>query len=118
MMINWREAKSIMNKMIGLLSIITFTNLSTMLWPPDLIQEKTWTVTPNWFKIKAPAHGHVSGDSSAVRRLFVRLAGAVVRQSALYMENSGFAAPNLGQHISTFRGCRSIGFYFLSEALI
>ena len=43
-------------------------------------------------------------DSSAVRRLFVRLAGAVGRQSALHKENSGFAAPTLGRHISTFRG--------------
>ena len=42
-------------------------------------------------------------DSSAVRRLFVRLAGAVGRQSALHKENSGFAAPTLGRHISTFR---------------
>ena len=31
-------------------------------------------------------------DSSAVRWLFVRLAGAVGRQSALHKENSGFAA--------------------------
>jgi hypothetical protein len=31
-------------------------------------------------------------DPSAVRRLFVRLAGAVGRQSALHMENSGFVA--------------------------
>ena len=43
-------------------------------------------------------------DSSAVRWLFVRLAGAVGRQSTLHKENSGFAAPTLGQHISTFRG--------------
>ena len=51
---------------------------------------------------------HVSSnlvrDSSAVRRLFVRLAGAVGRQSTLHKENSGFAAPTLGRHISTFRG--------------
>ena len=45
-------------------------------------------------------------DSSAVRRLFVRLAGAVGRQSALHKENSGFATPTLGRHISTFRGYR------------
>ena len=45
-------------------------------------------------------------DSSAVRWLFVRLAGAVGRQSALHKENSGFAAPTLGRHISTFRGYR------------
>jgi hypothetical protein len=32
------------------------------------------------------------------------LAGAVGRQSALHKENSGFAAPTLGWHISTFRG--------------
>ena len=43
-------------------------------------------------------------DSSAIRRLFVRLAGAVGRQSALHKENSGFSAPTLGRHISTFRG--------------
>jgi hypothetical protein len=45
-------------------------------------------------------------DSSAVRRLFVRLVGAVGRQSALHKENSGFAIPTLGRHISTFRGYR------------
>jgi hypothetical protein len=31
-------------------------------------------------------------------------ARAVERQSAIYTENSGFASPTLGQHISTFRG--------------
>jgi hypothetical protein len=45
-------------------------------------------------------------DSSAVRRLFVRLARTVGRQSALHKENSGFATPTLGRHISTFRGYR------------
>ena len=45
-------------------------------------------------------------DSSAVRRLFVRLAGAVGPQSALYKENSGFAALTRDRHISTFRGYR------------
>ena len=35
---------------------------------------------------------------------FVRLAGAVGRQSALHKENSEFAALTLGRHISTFRG--------------
>ena len=43
-------------------------------------------------------------DSSDVRRFFVRLAGAMGRRSALHKENSGFAAPTLGWHISTFRG--------------
>ena len=52
-----------------------------------------------------PRHSLVR-DSSAVRRVFVRLAGAVWRQSALHKENSGFAAPTLGRHISTFRGYR------------
>jgi len=54
-------------------------------------------------------------DSSAVRRLFVRLAGAVGRQSALHKENSAFAAPtmrpnvqrlierNIKCHVSCFR---------------
>ena len=45
-------------------------------------------------------------DSSVIRRLFVRLAGAMGRQSALHKDNSGFAAPTLGRHISTFRGYR------------
>ena len=45
-------------------------------------------------------------DSSAVRQLFVRLAGAVERRSALHKENSGFATPTLGWHIYTFRGYR------------
>ena len=39
-------------------------------------------------------------DSSAIRWLFVQLAGAVGRQSALYKENSGFAASTLGRHVS------------------
>jgi hypothetical protein len=33
-------------------------------------------------------------------------ARAVGRQSAMHTENSGFASPTLGQHISTFRGYR------------
>ena len=45
-------------------------------------------------------------DSSAIRWLFFRLAGAVGRQRALYSQNSGFAAATLRQHISTFRGYR------------
>ena len=49
---------------------------------------------------------YLARDSSAVRRVFVRLAGAVGRQSALRKKNSVFAAPTLGRHISTFRGYR------------
>jgi len=45
-------------------------------------------------------------DFSAVRRLFVRLAGAVRLQIVLHKENSGFAAPTLSRQISTFRGYR------------
>jgi hypothetical protein len=43
-------------------------------------------------------------DSSAVRRLSFRLAGAVGRQRALHTENSEFAATTLRRHISTFHG--------------
>jgi hypothetical protein len=43
-------------------------------------------------------------DPSAVRRLFVRLAGVVGRQSALHKENSGFVAATLRRHISMFCG--------------
>jgi hypothetical protein len=54
---------------------------------------------------------YIVRDSSAVRRLFVRLAGAVGRQSALHKKNSGFAAPTLGRHIYMFRGKRSNKMY-------
>ena len=68
--------------------------------------------TPGVNKI---TYGHIVRDSSAVRRLFVRLAGAVGRQSALHKENSGFAAPT---KVGTFPRFVAIGFYFLSETLI
>jgi hypothetical protein len=60
-----------------------------------------------------------SGYSSAVGRLFVRLAEAVGRQSAFHKENSGFAAITLGRHISTFRGylASSIIFLFIHNHL-
>jgi hypothetical protein len=43
--------------------------------------------------------------------LFIRKSSPMIhcgnrRQSAIYTENSGFASPTLGQHISTFRGYR------------
>ena len=38
---------------------------------------------------------------------FYGVAVAVERQRAIYTENSGFASPTLGQHISTFRGYRT-----------
>ena len=38
--------------------------------------------------------------------LLVRYSSAVRRQSALHKEDSGFATPALGWHISTFRGYR------------
>ena len=44
--------------------------------------------------------GSVIRDSSAVRQL----AGAVGRQRTLHKESSGFAAPTLCRHISTFCG--------------
>jgi len=34
------------------------------------------------------------------------IARAVGRQNAIYTENSWFASPALGRHISTFRGYR------------
>ena len=52
---------------------------------------------------KIPFQFVIVRDSSAVWRFFVRLAGAMGRQSALHKTNSGFAAPTLGRHISTFR---------------
>ena len=43
---------------------------------------------------------------SPSQRLFVWLAGAVGRQSALHKENSGFVTATLCWHISTFRSYR------------
>ena len=60
----------------------------------------------SFFDIRIPITTLVVLDFSAVRRLFVRLAGVVGRQSALYKENSGFAASTLSRHISTFHGYR------------
>jgi hypothetical protein len=54
-------------------------------------------------------------SSSVVWRLFVRLAGAMGRQSALHKENNGFAAPT---HYSVLARFVTIRFYFLSETLI
>jgi hypothetical protein len=62
----------------------------------------TITLTPVLVMLITSSCGSLVRDSSATRRLFVRLAGAVGRQSALHKENSGFAAPT--RHISTFRG--------------
>ena len=47
---------------------------------------------------------HLSSRFLCCRWLFFLLAGAVGRQSALHMENSGFGTETLRRHISTFRG--------------
>ena len=49
------------------------------------------------------AYDFLVQDSSAVQ-WFVRLPGAVGCQSTLHKENSVFATPTLGWHISMFRG--------------
>jgi hypothetical protein len=77
------------------------------------IREHSW---PCLFQKMERASLHLVQDSSAVRRLFARLAGAVGRQSALHKENSGFATPTPGRHISTILWLSD--FYFLSETLI
>ena len=49
-----------------------------------------------WYRVVAlPRHKFVTGAT------LLQLVG---RQSAIHTENSGFASPTLGQHISTFRG--------------
>jgi hypothetical protein len=50
------------------------------------------TLSKTWKAIKDKIGLHLVRDSSAIRRLFVWLAGAVGRQSALHKENSGFPA--------------------------
>jgi hypothetical protein len=49
-----------------------------------------------WLNAKHQSINPLSSDG------FFRLAGAVERQRALHTENSGFASPTLGRHISTF----------------
>jgi hypothetical protein len=67
-------------------------------------------ITYNCPVIKLQRHAETASrlvqDSSAVRRLFFQLAGAMGRQRALHTENSGFSAATLRRHISTFRGYR------------
>jgi hypothetical protein len=52
----------------------------------------------------SPISGALSPSFLCRPTAFFRLAGAVGRQSALHKENSIFAAPTLGRHISTFCG--------------
>jgi hypothetical protein len=65
--------------------------------------------------IDIDSHQYIQSNDSMTRgspRFLCRpttlyiFARAVERQSAIYTENSGFASPTLGQHISTFRGYR------------
>ena len=76
-----------------------------MLFPKPV----TWVTLPlNLFFpshfVLFPSALNLVRDPSVVRRLFVRLAGAVGRQSALHKENSGFVAATLRRHISMFCG--------------
>ena len=54
-------------------------------------------------------------DSSAIRRLFVELAGAVRRQRALHKKTADLPLQLL---FGTFPSFVAIGFYFLPETLI
>ena len=78
-------------------------NISGLSTRPCDLTTQIW-VEATEKKRSALACVYVVRDSSAVRRLFVWLVGAMERQSTLHKENSGFAAPTLGQSISTFRG--------------
>jgi hypothetical protein len=65
-------------------------------WPPSTRLSITNALDNKLICIHKP----LVRDSSAVWRLFVRLAGVVGRQSTFHKENSGFAAPTLGLHVS------------------
>ena len=52
------------------------------------------------------ANTNMSSEISSMFYGFYGFSVAVGRQSAIYTENSGFASPALGRHISTFRGYR------------
>jgi type III secretory pathway component EscT len=49
---------------------------------------------------------HALGSGIDSKNGIYKVAVAVQRQSVIHTENSGFASPTLGQHISTFRGYR------------
>ena len=68
------------------------------------------------YSIQHQSLRHLVRDSSAVRRLFVRLAGAVGRQSALHNLRKTADLP-LQLCVGTFPRFVAIGFYFLSETL-
>ena len=100
-----------------ILGWLLFIVLATGIWEKykeiyNYLNMVVWITYYHWIlgeimkKNPLTSYHWVVRDSSAVRRLFVRLAGAVGHQSALQKENSGFATPTLGQHISMFRGYR------------
>ena len=93
--------------------IIIITIIISLISSPNIEQSSLQHTQQNRTKLntyiytctkKTLSQLRIVRDSSAVRWLFVWLAGAVGHQSALHKENSGFAAPTLGRHISTFRG--------------
>ena len=84
---------------------ITKINVSYFYQNTDRLQQDCQLLMSNALDNKLICiHKPLVRDSSAIQRLFVRLAGAVGRRSTLHKENSGFATPTLGRHISMFRG--------------
>ena len=75
----------------------TCSNISAISWRPVLVVEEVGVRGENH---RPWASYWLVRDSSVVRLLFVRLTGAVGRQSALHKENSGFAAATVRRHVS------------------
>ena len=82
---------------------LTYTSLvrpvvdySSPVWNPSKKQQISQVEQIQRKAARYVFNDYLVRDSSAIRRLFVRLAGAVGRQNALHKENSGFAAPTPG----------------------
>ena len=81
--------------------------LEVLNWRTDITMakryDKGYLEVVNWRTDIAMAKRYHKGYLEVVNWRTDITAGAVGRQSALHKENSGFAAPTLGRHISTFR---------------
>jgi hypothetical protein len=92
------------NKLIYCRHFRTYSRCAMFDWSDTVFRRRSVTRWRISNTVLQPRYWGREADSPEVCRL--QLAVAVGRQIAFHKENSGFAAPTLGWHISTFRGYR------------
>ena len=94
--------------------------VTTSLKPPfynDIIKiipsptKKTGMLLNSWQQRTERCHGFKQSEIPLSSDGIIYFARAVGRQRAMHTENSRFASPTLGRHISTFRGYQIFIFY-------